>query len=198
MKTQLVKISEIQENADNPRVVNDEHFKKLVKSIKEFPKMLSIRPLVVDNAMRVLGGNMRLRACKKLGIKEVPVIFAKDLTPDEQKEFIIKDNLGYGEWDFVKLHEEWDVQELEDWGLELPGVDMDTDDLDDNFSLKNGDKSNLQQITLTLSDEQIEELKTALDEIRHSDEFKYVETYGNVNTNGNALYLLVMQWRKGT
>lgn len=198
MKTQLVKLSEIKENPDNPRVVNDERFKKLVKSIKEFPKMLSIRPLVVDNNMCVLGGNMRLRACKKLGIKEVPVIFAKDLTPDEQKAFIIKDNIGYGEWDFVKLQEEWDVPQLEDWGLELPGVDMGTDDLNDDFSLKNGDKSNLQQITFTLSDEQINELKTALDEIRHSSEFKHVETYGNGNSNGNALYLLVMQWRQAT
>lgn len=124
MKSQWVKLSEIKENPSNPRVINDERFKKLVKSIKDFPKMLELRPLVVDSSMFVLGGNMRLRACKTLDLATVPVIFARDLTLGEQKEFIVKDNIGYGEWDFLKLQEEWDIPQLEDWGLEMPAVEI--------------------------------------------------------------------------
>lgn len=99
--------------------------------------MLEIRPIVVNKDMVVLGGNMRLRACKEAGLKKVPVIFADDLTEDQQREFIIKDNVGFGEWDWAMLANEWDYKELDDWGLTLPNFDvghdannMDEDDLD--------------------------------------------------------------------
>lgn len=107
-------------NPNNPRVIKDEKFNKLVKSIKEFPKMLEIRPIVVNQDMIVLGGNMRLKACKEAGLKEVPIILADNLTEDEQKQFIIKDNIGFGEWDWEMLANEWESDLLEDWGLDIP------------------------------------------------------------------------------
>lgn len=107
-------------NPNNPRVIKDDKFHKLVKSIKEFPKMLEIRPIVVNQDMIVLGGNMRLKACKEAGLKEVPIILADTLTEDEQKQFIIKDNIGFGEWDWEMLANEWESDLLEDWGLDIP------------------------------------------------------------------------------
>jgi site-specific DNA-methyltransferase (adenine-specific) len=124
MKTQKVKISEVKMNPNNPRLIKDDKFAKLVRSIKEFPKMLEIRPIVVNADMIVLGGNMRLKACKEAGLKEVTIIFADDLTEDEQKQFIIKDNVGFGEWDWEQLANEWDADNLEDWGLDIPDFEV--------------------------------------------------------------------------
>lgn len=120
MKTEKVKIGKIKNNLNNPRLIKDDKFKKLVKSIKEFPEMLEIRPIVVDKDNIVLGGNMRLRACQEAGLKEVHIIQADQLTEKQQREFIIKDNVGFGEWDWNDLANEWDADELEDWGLDLP------------------------------------------------------------------------------
>jgi hypothetical protein len=119
MQIKKVKISEIKSNPNNPRLIKDDKFHKLVKSIQEFPKMLDIRPIVVNADMIVLGGNMRLKACKEAGLKEVPVIFAEDLTEEEQKEFIIKDNVGFGEWDWDMIANEWDAEQVEEWGLDV-------------------------------------------------------------------------------
>ncbi|CAB4137077.1 ParB/Sulfiredoxin [uncultured Caudovirales phage] len=116
----LVKINEIKPNPNNPRLVKDEKFAKLVQSIKDFPKMLELRPIVVNDDMIVLGGNMRLKACKEAGLKEVPIIKASDLTEEQQREFIIKDNLGYGEWDWNMIANEWDENDLNKWGLDIP------------------------------------------------------------------------------
>jgi DNA modification methylase len=120
MKIHKVKLSEIKNNPNNPRILKDDKFAKLVKSIKEFPKMLEIRPIVVNSDMIVLGGNMRLKACKEAGLKEVPIVLADDLTEDEQKQFIIKDNVGFGEWDWEMLANEWEADLLEEWGLDVP------------------------------------------------------------------------------
>lgn len=118
-----VKISEVKTNPNNPRVLKDDKFKKLVASIKSFPKMLEIRPIVVNNDMIVLGGNMRLKACKEAGLKEVHIIKAETLTEDQQREFIIKDNVGFGEWDWDMIANEWDTDEIEAWGLDIPVFD---------------------------------------------------------------------------
>ena len=115
---ELVKISKVKPNETNPRFIKDSKFKKLVKSIKEFPEMLKLRPIVVNKDMVVLGGNMRLKACKEAGLKEVYILKADNLTEEQQKEFIVKDNVGFGEWDWDILANEWDVKELEDWGLD--------------------------------------------------------------------------------
>ena len=116
----IVKISEIKANPNNPRLVKDDKFAKLVQSIKDFPKMLELRPIVVNDDMIVLGGNMRLKACKEAGLKEVPIIKASDLTDEQQREFIIKDNLGYGEWDWNMIANEWDAEQLNEWGMDIP------------------------------------------------------------------------------
>jgi ParB-like chromosome segregation protein Spo0J len=119
MNIESVKISTVKSNPNNPRVIKDDKFDKLVQSIKDFPQMLEIRPIVVNDDMIVLGGNMRLKACKEAGLKEVPIIKASDLTEEQQREFIIKDNVGFGEWDWEQL-KEWDGEELEVWGLDVP------------------------------------------------------------------------------
>jgi hypothetical protein len=123
MEIKNVKLSEVKSNPNNPRIIKDDKFTKLVKSIKEFPKMLEIRPIVVNSDMIVLGGNMRLKACKEAGLKEVPVIFAQDLTEEEQKQFIIKDNVGFGEWDWDMIANEWEPELIENWGLDIWNVD---------------------------------------------------------------------------
>jgi DNA modification methylase len=120
IKTELIAITKIKSNPNNPRVLKDDKFKKLVQSIKDFPKMLEIRPIVVNNDMVVLGGNMRLKACKEVGLKEIPIIKAADLTEEQQREFIIKDNVGFGEWDWDIIANEWDAEQLDDWGLDMP------------------------------------------------------------------------------
>ena len=123
MNSEYVKISEVKTNPNNPRVIKDDKFKKLVQSIKDFPEMLEIRPIVVNEDMIVLGGNMRLKACKEAGLKEVPIIRADNLTEEQQREFIIKDNVSGGEWDWEVLANEWDTELLDDWGLDLPEVE---------------------------------------------------------------------------
>jgi len=120
MDIQVVKIKDIKSNPNNPRVIKDDKFHKLCESIKAFPKMLELRPIVVNDDMIVLGGNMRLKALKHLGLTEAPVIKASELTEDQQRQFIIKDNAGFGEWDWDMLANEWDVQELEQWGIDVP------------------------------------------------------------------------------
>lgn len=119
MHFQYLKISKVLPNPENPRVIKDHKYIALLKSIKEFPKMLEIRPIVVNSDMVILGGNMRLRACQEAGLKEIPVIVAKELTESEQREFTIKDNVSFGEWDWDKLANEWNDTDLNDWGLDV-------------------------------------------------------------------------------
>jgi ParB-like chromosome segregation protein Spo0J len=118
---QNVPINTVKANPNNPRIIKDDKFAKLVKSINEFPQMLNLRPIVVNDDMVVLGGNMRLKACKEAGLKEIPIIKASELTEQQQKEFIVKDNVGYGEWDWNDLANNWDADQLQDWGLDIPG-----------------------------------------------------------------------------
>lgn len=191
---QKFKINEIKLNPNNPRLIKDDKFEKLVKSIKEFPEMLDIRPIVVNSDMVILGGNMRFKACKEAGLKEIPVIVADNLTEEQQREFLIKDNTSGGEWDFEMLANEWDNNQLEEWGLDLVGFDINAEEYGEDFSLPDGDKSPFQQITFTLADEQAEQIKNAIADIKQTEEYKYAETMGNENSNGNALYLIVMQW----
>jgi 16S rRNA G966 N2-methylase RsmD len=119
MNIEKVKISEVKPNKDNPRTISKDKRKKLVQSIKEFPDMLKIRPIVVDSDMVVLGGNMRLQACKDAKLKEIYIIKADELTEAQKREFIVKDNVGFGEWDWDVLANEWDIDELEGWGLDV-------------------------------------------------------------------------------
>lgn len=140
-------INQVKANPNNPRIIKDDKFKKLVQSIKEFPEMLELRPIVVNEDMVVLGGNMRLKACKEAGLDKIPVIKASNLTEEQQKEFIIKDNVGFGEWDWNDLANNWDAEQLEEWGLDIPGFEtvntyenkneeIDIDALDDKMTIK--------------------------------------------------------------
>lgn len=130
MKTIKVKISEVKVNPNNPRLIKDDKFKKLVQSIKDLPEMLEIRPIVVNADMVVLGGNMRLKACKEAGLKEIPIIVADNLTEDQQREFLIKDNVSGGEWDWDMLANEWEAEKLQEWGIDLP-IGQQIDELED-------------------------------------------------------------------
>jgi DNA modification methylase len=120
---EVVKINAVKLNPNNPRIIKDDKFKKLVQSIKDFPEMLNIRPIVVNKDMIILGGNMRYKACKEAGLKEVPIIIT-DLSEEKQREFLIKDNTSGGEWDWEVLSNEWDVEELENWGLDVPELEV--------------------------------------------------------------------------
>ena len=189
-----VDIRQIRPNPENPRVIKDNKFQKLVKSITELPQMLELRPIVVNRDMIVLGGNMRLKACEAAGLTEVPVVFADNLTPEQEREFIIKDNSSFGEWDWDLLANEWDVDQLQEWGMDIGGFDLSPDEFDESFELPDGDKSPFQQMTFTMADEQQTIIKNAIADIKKTEEYKYVETFGNENSNGNALYLIVSQW----
>ena len=112
-------INKIKSNPNNPRVIKDDKFKKLVQSLKDLPEMAQVRPIVVNQDMIVLGGNMRLNAMKEAGWKEAPVAVV-DWDEDKQRQFIIKDNVGFGEWDWDMLANEWDAESLGDWGLDVP------------------------------------------------------------------------------
>jgi len=134
-KIQKVSISSIKENDANPRFINKHKFQKLVNSVKEFPEMLSLRPIVVDKDNIILGGNMRYKACKEIGLKEVYIIQADDLDEKKAQEFIIKDNVGFGEWDWDVLANDWDTDLLEDWGLDL-NIDNAIDDLEEDDDIE--------------------------------------------------------------
>ena len=118
----LVKLSDIHTNPSNPRIIKDDRFKKLVKSISEFPKMMDLRPIIIDSEGLILGGNMRFKALKELKYKDIPALWVKradSLTEEEKQRFIIEDNVPFGEWDWDVLANEWDAEKLTEWGLEL-------------------------------------------------------------------------------
>ena len=221
-----IKLSEIHPNPANPRFIRDDPFRSLKRSIAQFPAMLQKRPIaVIKDGKRwtAIGGNQRTRALADLkgdvhndnfiAVYEtttdaqnmlieyfatgVPVVDCTDLSPDEQRRFIIADNLPFGEWDTDALANEWGTDELKEWGLELPGMeglDVSPDDHGTDFSLPEGDKEPFQQMTFTFADEQAALVKNAIEEMKKTDEFKYAETMGNENSNGNALYLIAAAW----
>lgn len=130
----VVKISSIIPNKDNPRIIKDEKFNKLVKSLKEFPEMATVRPIVVNKEMVVLGGNMRLKAMIEAGWKEAPVQVV-DWPEEKQREFIIKDNVGFGEWDWDMIANEWDTEQVQEWGLDIPDFALKQEAEDDDYEI---------------------------------------------------------------
>lgn len=120
MEWKKAKISEVKPNPENPRKISSDKFEKLVDSIKKFPEMLELRPIVVNRDMVVLGGNMRLRACEKAGLEEIPIVYAESLTPEQEREFVVKDNVSFGEFDWEIIRADWDLGELSGWGLDVP------------------------------------------------------------------------------
>jgi hypothetical protein len=154
-----VDIKEIKSNNENPRYIKDEKFNSLVQSIKDFPEMLEKRPLVVDENMIVIGGNMRLKALQKAGIKEVHIDIAKGWSDKQKKEFIIKDNISFGEWDWNVLANDWLPEDLNEWGLDVPNWDEEIkfeeeEDIEEDYSYPNDiEKSHVRMIQLFLNEE---------------------------------------------
>ena len=155
-----VKVTEVISNPNNPRLIKDDKFKKLVKSIQDFPDMLNVRPIVVNKDMVVLGGNMRLKAIKEAGIKEINVDIV-DWNEQQQKEFIVKDNVGYGEWDWNDLANNWDSEELTDWGLDIPNFNTEGF-ADKNKELSLDDVTDSMTISLKYTEEEYHIVKDAL------------------------------------
>ena len=153
-----VKISEVKNNPNNPRLIKDDKFNKLVKSIKAFPEMLEKRPVVVDEDMIVLGGNMRLKASQEAGLKEVWIDIAEGWSEEQKAEFIIKDNVGFGEWDWDILANEWDNEKLNEWGLDVwqPDEDVNLDDFFEEDNSEPAEDINTNKIVLEYSEEDYE------------------------------------------
>jgi ParB-like chromosome segregation protein Spo0J len=152
MNVLKVKINEVKTNPKNPRLIKDDKFKKLVKSINDFPQMLELRPIIVDENNIVLGGNMRLKACKEAGLKEVYIVKAENLTELQKDEFIVKDNVGFGEWDWDMLANEWESELLDEWGLDIP-VFKEAEEKEDLSSTID----NLYRIEIVCNDEEHQE-----------------------------------------
>lgn len=186
----------------NPRSWTRKELESLKKSIRETPELTAARGCIVypipnKKAVVTLGGNMRLAAIKELRKEDVPVAVYPEGTPKSKlKEIVGKDNGTFGEWDFDALANEWDDLPLTDWGVPAWETEeqVSPDDFGEDFTLNADPKSKFQQTTFTLSDEQTEVLKNAIKDAQSLEEFKYMETFGNDNKNGNALYLILSQW----
>ena len=188
------KISDLNPAPYNPRKSTKKQEEKLQESLTKFGV---VEPIIFNKQTGyIVGGHFRVRELKKLGYKEVECVVV-DLSEEDEKELNIRLNANTGEWDWDTLKAEWDIDnKLEEWGLDLPnfdGVSL-SDEFSEDFSLPDGDKAPFQQMTFTLADEQAEQIKNAIADIKQTEEYKYCETMGNENSNGNALYLIIMQW----
>lgn len=171
---EIVKISKVKPNPENPRVITDDNFNKLVESIKAFPEMLELRPIVVNSEYMVLGGNMRLKACKTAGLKEVPVLVADKLTAVQEREFLIKDNLSMGEWDWDVLKGTWQEEELETWGLETPLEDF------ENVDYFEVEKTEKKQDHNKITDDNYSQFELIM---LHENKLQLIETLNKVKNN---------------
>ena len=156
---QQVKISKVKGNPDNPRIIKNDKFKKLVKSIQEFPEMLKLRPIVVDENFMVLGGNMRLKASKEAGLSEVWIDIAEGLTEEQKKEFIVKDNVGFGEWEWDILANQWDSVQLAEWGLDVWQNEDDVEDIEEVIDFN-------EEVNFIIKCENLEELEELKDKLK--------------------------------
>lgn len=201
MEHKRIKLSKLVQNngqiegvPKNPRQWTKDDVERLKQSIEETPELLEARGCIVyplGDKFVVLGGNMRLTACKQLGHKEVDcVVLDADTTLDKLKEIVIKDNGSFGAWDFDMLANEWDDLPLADWGVPVQDYGS-PDDYGDGFTLADGEKSPFQQMTFTLADEQAESIKIAVEKAKYEGGG---ESFGNTNSNGNALYKIVKEW----
>jgi len=177
MSIKIVDIGLLKPNPSNPRHIKDGKFTQLVKSIRNFPEMLNLRPIVVDSDYVVLGGNMRLKACIEAGLIEVPIIIASELTKEHQSEFIIKDNVGFGEWDWEQLANEWEVELLSDWGLDLPLMLDLVEPTDDELIRDNKNKPPILKVTFV----NVEQLQKAEIEIQELLDRNYVGAYFSIS-----------------
>jgi ParB-like chromosome segregation protein Spo0J len=175
MKSEIRKLTEIRNNPENPRYIRDEKFAKLVKSLKDFPEMIGARPLVVNQRMEALGGNMRLKAMIEAGWTECPVVQV-DWSEEKQREFIIKDNVGYGEWDWDMIANEWDADEVKEWGLDIPVFE---DFSDKNQELDVNGFEDEMIIKLKYSEDDYEQVREQLSKISATPEQAVWKLLGN-------------------
>lgn len=188
-------IESLKKAENNPKTISEEQLLKLQKSIQDNPDYFEARPIILSDrtgVLMIIAGNQRYEACVRLGMKEVPTVLISNLTEEKEREIMVRDNVNNGEWDNAKLVY-WDVDELKDWGIELPTAwEITPDNFGDGFSLPDGEKPNSEKLTFTVSNEQADLIKTAI-EIAKSNGLE-CETFGNENSNGNALYQIVKQW----
>lgn len=193
MQVEQIEITKLVPYENNPRR-NNEAIQKVANSIRDFGWK---NPIVVDKDFVIIAGHTRYEAAKTLGIEQVPVIVAADLTPEQAKAYRIADNSTglVADWDLTKLDlelAEMPTIDFSEYGLNMS--DLDPEELGEDFSLPTGDKSPFEQMTFTLATEQAQKIKDALAEVKGTDTYKYIETMGNENANGNALYALVTIW----
>ena len=192
MKVETKLIKDLKPAAYNPRQISTKQYNDLKASIKKFGL---VDPIIVNKDMTVIGGHQRLKICKELKHIEIDCVVL-DLSKEEERELNIRLNKNTGEFDMDILANEFDIDQLIDWGFKHIDIGLNIDKLDDAFTLDDSDKKPFQQITFTLSDKQAELIRSKIKEIKETEEYNYVETFGNENSNGNALYLLVSQWKK--
>ncbi len=186
-------VSSLKEWGKNPRKLMTKGLEDLTNSINKFGLA---EPIVINTDGTICGGHGRKKVLTLAKIKECDCYVPdRELTEDEFRELNIRLNANIaGEFDWEVLANEWDVDQLNDYGLDTPGFDVNSDEMGTDFTLPDGDKAPFQQMTFTLADEQAEQIKNAINNIKQTDEYKYAETMGNENSNGNALYLIIMQW----
>ena len=190
MVIEKIKISELKPAPYNARKSTEKQEVQLKASLEKFGV---VEPIIYNKQTGfIVGGHFRIRELKKLGYKEVDCVIV-DLSPEDEKELNIRLNANTGEWNWELLQSEWNVDELAEWGLDVPDWEID-EGYGTDFNLPDGDKAPFQQMTFTLADEQAEQIKNAIADIKATEEYKYAETMGNENSNGNALYLIIMQW----
>lgn len=192
MKIESKLIKDLKPATYNPRQISTKQYNDLKESIKKFGL---VDPIIVNKNNTVIGGHQRLKICKELKHIEIDCVVL-DLSKEEERELNIRLNKNSGEFDMDILANEFDIDELVDWGFKHIDIGLNIDKLDDSFNLDDSDKKPFQQITFTLSDKQAELIRGKIKEIKETEEYNYVETFGNENSNGNALYLLVSQWKK--
>jgi len=191
------KISQLRKHPNNPRILKDSAYQTLKNSIESNPELLEARPLILSDRtgkLTIIGGNQRFQVVKDLGWLTIPGVLFPDISEEKEKEIMIRDNVSNGDWDWEKLQQDWDSTNLNDWGVIFDQSGLDIDELTTDFSLPDGDKPPFQQMTFTLANEQADVIKSALEKIKLSDSYKYIETFGNHNGNGNALYTIISNY----
>jgi len=190
MKIEKVKIAELNPAEYNPRRMTSKQYEDLKNSLEKFGL---VDPIIINSDNTVVGGHQRLRIMRELGAELVPVVRV-NLSKEDEKELNIRLNKNTGEFDLDVLANNFEVDELKDWGFKDIEIGLNIDKLDDTFELDDSDKKPIQNITFVLADKQVDYIKNKLNDIKKTEEFNYIETFGNENSNGNALYLLVSQW----
>ena len=195
MKIEKIDINKLQPASYNPRQISTKQYKDLRESIDKFGLVdpIIVNEYFVENYYVVIGGHQRLKICKELGYKDIDCIVL-NLNKEQERELNIRLNKSGGEFDLDILANEFEIEELKDWGFKEIELGLNIDKLDDSFTLDDSDKSPFQQITFTLADKQAELIRNKIKDIKGTEEYNYIETFGNENSNGNALYLLITQW----